>query len=46
LRERFKAIVATEAPSEQRSSEYLKQLAQSETAKMAKAMRAAGIQKF
>jgi tripartite-type tricarboxylate transporter receptor subunit TctC len=46
LRERFKAIVATEAPPEQRSPEYLKQLAQSETAKMAKAISAAGIQKF
>jgi tripartite-type tricarboxylate transporter receptor subunit TctC len=46
LRERFKDIVATEAPPGQRSPEYLKQLAQSETAKMAKAIRAAGIQKF
>jgi tripartite-type tricarboxylate transporter receptor subunit TctC len=44
--DRFKDIVAIAAPREQRSPEYLKQLVDSETAKMGAAIRAAGIQQF
>jgi tripartite-type tricarboxylate transporter receptor subunit TctC len=46
VHDRFKDIVANVAPRDQRSSEYLKQLVDSETAKMAAAIRGAGIQQF
>lgn len=46
VQERFKGIVATVAPPDERSPEYLKKLVDSETAKMGTAIRAAGIQQF
>jgi tripartite-type tricarboxylate transporter receptor subunit TctC len=46
VHERFKDIVADVARPQERSPEYLKKLAASETAKMADAIRSAGIQKF
>jgi tripartite-type tricarboxylate transporter receptor subunit TctC len=46
LQERFKDIVANVARPDQRSPEYLKKLVETETAKMAEAIRAAGIQQF
>ena len=46
VHERFKDIVAYVTPREQRSPEYLKQLVDSETAKMGAAIRGAGIQQF
>jgi tripartite-type tricarboxylate transporter receptor subunit TctC len=46
VQERFKEIVATIAPPEQRSPEYLAKLVVSETAKMRAAIQAAGIQQF
>ncbi len=46
VHERFKDIVATVTPREQRSPEYLSKLVASETAKMGTAIRGAGIQQF
>jgi tripartite-type tricarboxylate transporter receptor subunit TctC len=46
VNERFKDIVAYAAPRDQRSPEYLKKLVDSEIAKMAAAIRGAGIQQF
>jgi tripartite-type tricarboxylate transporter receptor subunit TctC len=46
VQERFKDIVANVARPEERSPEYLKKLAETETAKMADAIRAAGIEQF
>jgi tripartite-type tricarboxylate transporter receptor subunit TctC len=46
VHERFKDIVANVAARHERSPEHLKKLVDSETAKMAAAIRAAGIQQF
>ena len=46
VHERFKDIVANVAARDERSSEYLKKLVESETAKMGAAIRGAGIQQF
>jgi tripartite-type tricarboxylate transporter receptor subunit TctC len=46
VQERFKSIVADAAKRDERSPEYLKKLVDSEIAKMAAAIRAAGIQQF
>jgi tripartite-type tricarboxylate transporter receptor subunit TctC len=46
VHERFKSIVANEAPPEQRSPEYLKKLVDTEIAKMRAAIKAAGVEQF
>ena len=46
VHERFKSIVASAATSDQRSPEYLKKLADTTTAKMREAIKAAGVQQF
>jgi tripartite-type tricarboxylate transporter receptor subunit TctC len=46
VHERFKDIVATVAPADERSPDYLKKLAETETAKMRAAIRSAGLQQF
>jgi tripartite-type tricarboxylate transporter receptor subunit TctC len=46
VHERFRDIVATVSPREERSPEYLRKLVESDTAKMGTAIRGAGIQQF